>query len=79
MIPLCKALGRGGCWPFCKGAGCEHPSCYYKLVTQVLLGNFNGDSEGAKALWNLGWVGSRSIGVKRRVLRDSDILHYKLC
>ena len=28
---------------------------------------------------NLGWVGSRSIGEKRRVLRDSDILHYKLC
>ena len=43
MIPLCKALGGEGCWPFCKGAGCEHPSCYYKLVTQVLLGNFNGD------------------------------------
>ena len=43
MIPLCKALGGERCWPFCKGAGCEHPSCYYKLVTQVLLGNFNGD------------------------------------
>ena len=34
---------------------------------------------GAKAFWNLGWVGSRSIGVKRRVGRDSDILYYKLC
>ena len=47
MIPLCKALGGEGCWPFCKGAGCEHPSCDYKLVTQVLLGNFNGDANPA--------------------------------